>query len=97
MKEDILSWKATVVKIPFVNKRGTVIEGMADLYLQKDNKITLSNFGVELFYVPILKTHLGKEITVELSLRKGNLDTDDSNRIQQSRVGEYVLLHKIAE
>ncbi len=95
MTEDTLTWKATVVKISFINKRGTKIEGQADLFLQKDGK----NYFIKLSGGKVLRSELepyvGQEISVELIFRKGNWDTEDGNHMQQSRVGEYVLLYKI--
>ena len=97
MNEDTLTWKATVVKIPFVNKRGKVMADMAELYLQKDGERYFIKFRGGQVLRKDVERYIGKEITVELSLRKGNWDTDDSNDYQQSRVGEYVVLYKIIE
>jgi hypothetical protein len=97
MNEDTLTWKATVVKVPFINKRGKEVEGMSDLYLQKDGKKYFIKFMGGKVLRKDVENYLEKEITVELSLQKGNLDTNDGNNYQQSRVGEYVLLYKIVE
>lgn len=97
MSEDTLTWKATVVKVPFINKRGKEVEGMADLFLQKDEKKYFIKFMGGKVLRKAVEPYLHKEITVQLSLRKGNWDTEEGNNYQQSRVGEYVVLYKILE
>ncbi len=96
MKEDTLTWKAIVKKIDFVNKAGKVKEGMAELYLRKNNKEYFIKFSGGKVLRSEVEKYIDQEITVELLLKKGNWDTEEGNYWQQSRVGEYVVLFKLS-
>lgn len=87
--------KGRIIKLPFENKAGRVIDGVYDYFIVFNG----INYFIKTMLPPLnrngLDKYLDKEVLCNVLLKNGMWDSDDSN--VQSRVGKYVILKDISE
>lgn len=86
----------------FVKKNGEVTE-QKEFYIQRSIQDYYIKFCESKISREDLETKLAtmnkeiKVVTLEVEFRNGHWDICDSNLEQQSRIGEYVIIHRIIE
>ena len=91
---------APVVSKNFVMKNGEVTE-RTELYLQRSIQDYFIKFCESGITREQLEEHMStihspiKSITVEVEFKEGAWDQCDENQPVQSRMGEYVVIHRI--
>ena len=88
-----------LIKKPFIKKNGKPTENKEFylLYMNKSYFIKFCESQVSRESAEMLYSTNNKGLTFEVELANGEWDICDNNLEQQSRVGEYILLHNIIE
>lgn len=85
--------KGKVLKHPFENKGGRILEGVYDYYLNIQNINYFIKISKSSIKISELESLINKEITCSVVFNFGLWDSDDNT--QQSRVGKYVRIMKL--
>lgn len=91
---------APVVSKSFVKKNGVVTD-KKELYLQRSIQDYYIKFCESKITQEALEHHLSnisgfiKSVSLEVEFREGAWDICDGNMDQQSRIGAYVIIHRI--
>ncbi len=91
---------APVVEKAFVRKNGAPTD-QVELYLQRSIQDYFIKFCESAVSREALEAHLQtidspiKSVTLEVEFKEGSWDICDENFEQQSRIGEYVIIHRI--
>ena len=89
----------SLIKKPLIRKNGTPAK-RKELYLNYNNKSYFIKFcesQIARQTIENLYTSNTKEFTFEVELAEGEWDVCEENYEQQSRIGEYILLHRFIE
>jgi len=84
---------AEVIREPFINQGGRVIEDVFDYFLKYEAKKWFIKFMDSSVNQSEIEPLVGKKATFLLSERQGLWDTDDPN--VQSRIGDYVVIWNV--
>ncbi len=85
--------KGKIIKQPFENKAGIILEGVNDYFLCIQGINYFIKTGKFAIKISELEKLLNKEVSYSVIFNKGLWDADDNN--QQSRVGKYVIITKL--
>ena len=93
---------APVIFKIFIKKNGEVTN-IKELYIQRSIQDYYIKFCESKIKREDFENHLTningeiKVVTLEIEFRNGNWDICDENFINQSRIGEYIIIHRIIE
>jgi len=91
---------APIVSKPFVKKNGEPTD-RTELYIRRSIQDYFIKFCESEVTREALEDHLSsingfvKAVSLEVEFRKGEWDVCDENLAQQSRIGEYIVIHRI--
>lgn len=96
-----------VMTVPIISKsfvkKNAVITDQKELYIQASMQDYYIKFCESKISRKELEAQLSgingeiKSLTLELEFLNGNWDICDENHLQQSRVGEYVIIHRVID
>lgn len=105
MEEIITSNEKHIISAPLVFKNFTRKDGkttdIGEIYLRRSTKDFFIKFCESKISRNELEDQLSKidgeikVLTLEVEFFDGNWDICDENNLQQSRIGEYVIIHRI--
>ena len=91
---------APIVSKPFIKKNGEPTD-RTELYIRRSIQDYFIKFCESEVTREALEDHLSgingliKAVSLEVEFREGEWDVCDENLAQQSRIGEYVVIHRI--
>lgn len=95
---DTLLLKGTIIKESMENKRGQKLEGVYDLLFKTVDATHFIKIIGGKFLRKDLEALIGKEITVKVVKKFGNLDIDnDDPSYAQTRMGDYIQIIEIIQ
>lgn len=103
VKKNVFEISAPIVKKPFINKGGKDM-GFEEYYVQR----SIQDYFIKFCESSVTKEELDraleeskelvKALTIHAEIREGNWDIcPDDPEHMQSRIGEYMVIHKIVE
>ncbi len=93
---------APIVLKSFIKKNGEPAD-FKEMYVQRSIKDYFIKFCESQVTRKELEDHLAaigspiKTVTLEVSFREGEWDVCEENELMQSRIGEYVIVHRIVK
>lgn len=90
---DTLVLKGTIIKESMENKRGQKLEGVYDLLFKTADATHFIKITGGKYLRKDLEDLIGKEITIKVIKKFGNLDIDsDDPSYAQTRMGDYIQI-----